>query len=56
MLCYRFGPSPGSSVELTAAGYQYLEELFHKYDVDRDQALSDREIQVMPLVAPVAVQ
>ena len=36
-------PAPGSSVELTPAGLEFLTALFEKHDLDRDQALSTLE-------------
>ncbi len=46
-VCVRsFSLSDGHKVELTDVGYRYLETLFHKFDRDKDQALSDMEIQV----------
>jgi len=36
-------PAPGSSVELTPAGLEFLTALFEKHDLDRDQALSTQE-------------
>ena len=35
----------GSSTELTAQGYDFLKQLFHKYDKDKDGALSPNELQ-----------
>ena len=29
---YSFSPQPGSSVELSSSGYQFLTDLFNKYD------------------------
>ena len=36
-------PGPGSSVELTPAGLEFLNALFEKHDLDHDQALSSQE-------------
>ena len=43
---HRFSPRPGSSVELSPIGYQFLTDLFCKYDKDGDQALSPVEQDV----------
>ena len=32
MFLHRFSPQPGSSVELSSSGYQFLTDLFKKYD------------------------
>ena len=44
--CHSFSPRPGSSVELSPVGYHFLTDLFHKYDLDGDQALSPAEQEV----------
>jgi len=36
-------PAPGSTVELTPAGLEFLSALFEKHDLDRDQTLSTQE-------------
>ena len=36
-------PAPGSSVELTPAGLEFLTALFEKHDLAWDQALSTQE-------------
>lgn len=37
----------GSSTELTVQGYQFLNQIFHKYDKDCDGALSPSEFQCL---------
>ena len=42
----RFSPQPGNTVQLSASGYQFLTDLFRKYDKDGDNALSTAEQEV----------
>ncbi len=45
----RFSPQPGNTVQLSASGYQFLTDLFRKYDKDGDNALSTAEQEVSHL-------
>lgn len=47
-----FSPQPGSSVELSGSGYQFLTDLFNKYDRDGDKALSPQEQEDMFSLCP----
>lgn len=42
----------GSSVELSHKGYQFLANLFERYDKDRDEALSPKEVEAIFSTCP----
>lgn len=52
MHTYRFSPQPGNTVQLSPSGYQFITDLFQKYDKDGDNALSPPEQEVSDLSPP----
>ncbi len=49
---FRFNVPNGCSVELSHKGYQFLTNLFERYDKDKDNALSPKEVEVIFSTCP----
>lgn len=50
--CFRLTVPNGCSVELSHKGYQFLSNLFERYDKDKDDALSPKEVEAVFSTCP----